>query len=271
MSRFHRRNLAVVFVVMGLLAAACGDDSDETLDEVTTTKATKDDIGPAAEKLAIKSPASSTAVKGNVVTLDLDVSGISLAKADGDTSGRTGHLHIFIDKQPTRVGQAIPKEPGIVHTADNPAKLYGLTVGEHDLVVVMGDGAHTRLDGYEARTTVKVEGPSVQAKGPATVTANQPIKIDLSSEGVEIAKADGDRSGKKAHYHVFVDKEPTPAGEAIPPKPEDNTILHTADPSIEVGPLAPGEHVIWVVLGDGAHFPLDPPVRARVAVTVTAA
>lgn len=101
------------------------------------------------------------------------------------------------------------------------------------------------------------------------MTANQPIKLDLASEGVEIVKADGDRSGTKGHYHIFVDKDPTPAGEAIPPKPEDNSILHTADASIEVGPLAAGEHVLWVVLGDGAHYPFDPPVRARVTVTVT--
>lgn len=159
MTRAHRRGLAAIFVAVALLSAACGDDSDDVVDQTSdTTEATKGKGDAASTKLAITSPAPGTAVKGNVVTLDLDVSDISLVKADGDTSGRTGHLHVFIDRPATPVGQPIPREPGIVHTADNPAKLYGLTVGKHDLVVVMGDGAHTRLPDYEARTSVTVGG-----------------------------------------------------------------------------------------------------------------
>ena len=272
MTRVNRRSLAVVLVVMGLSASACGDNSDGGVDQTAdTTEEPADEAPPAGRVLSIKSPATGTAVQGNVVNLELEVSGISLVKADGDTSGRTGHLHVFIDKQPTPVGQPIPRESGIVHTTDNPVALNGLSVGRHDLVVVMGDGAHNRLPDFEARTSVTVDGPSVQAKAPATVPANQPIKVDLSAEGVEIVKADGDRSEGKGHYHVFVDREPPPVGEAIPPQPADNSIVHTADSSIEVGPLAEGEHVIWVILGDGAHYPVDPPVRARVAVTVTPA
>ncbi|MDQ4096549.1 MAG: DUF4399 domain-containing protein [Actinomycetota bacterium] len=268
MTGVRRRGLAAILAAVALVVGGCGDDSDDPLDEATETTVS----GKAKEeKLTIGSPAPGAAVKGNVLQLELNVTGISLAKADGDTSGRTGHFHVFIDRPPTPVGQVIPREAGIVHSADNPVTLYGLTVAKHELVVVMGDGAHTRLPDFEARTSVTVEGPSVRAKAPATVPANQPIKLDLTAEGVEIAKPDGDRSGTKAHYHVFVDREPTPAGEAIPPKPEDNTILHTADPSIDVGPLAPGEHVLWVVLGDGAHFPFDPPVRDRITVTVTPA
>ncbi|MGH9194710.1 MAG: DUF4399 domain-containing protein, partial [Acidimicrobiia bacterium] len=96
-------------------------------------------------KIEIESPDQGALIKGNVVPLRVNAEGISIVKADGDTSGKTGHFHIFIDREPTEVGQVIPKEAGIVHSADNPVTLAGLTKGEHRLVAVLGDGAHTRL------------------------------------------------------------------------------------------------------------------------------
>src|SRR4051794_40004775 len=70
-------------------------------------------------------------VAGNVVTIPVTVKGIKIVKADGDTSGKTGHFHVFIDRRPLKPGATIPKLRGIVHTADNPIKLYGLTPGTH--------------------------------------------------------------------------------------------------------------------------------------------
>lgn len=264
-----RPGLRPVLAMLALLAAACGNGGDD--DAGARTQDTKNDVGAsAANRLTIKQPTSGTSVKGNVVTLELDVSGISVAEADGDTSGRTGHFHVFVDKQSPPVGQVIPVQEGIVHTTDNTPRVFGLSVGRHELIVVMGDGRHTRLPGFEARTSVTVAGPSVDATAPARVPANQPIKVSFKAEGVEIAGPDGDRSGRKAHYHVFVDRDPTLSGEAIPLKPDDNSILHTANASIDVGPLSPGGHVLWVMLGDGAHYALAPRVLDRLSVTVTA-
>ncbi|MGH9190331.1 MAG: DUF4399 domain-containing protein, partial [Acidimicrobiales bacterium] len=78
--------------------------------------------------------------------------------------------------------------------------------------------------------------------------------------------ADGDRSGKSGHLHVFVDRPPTPAGQAIPVEPG---IIHSAATTIEVPGLAPGEHTLWVVAGDGTHVPLDPSVMDKLTVTVS--
>ena len=89
--------------------------------------------------------------------------------------------------------------------------------------------------------------------------------LTVKVEGVTLAKADGDTSGKTGHLHVFVDRDPTAAGQPIP---KEAGVIHTTDTTISVPDLAPGEHTLWVVLGDGNHFPFAPAVLDKVTVTV---
>src|SRR5437868_5544532 len=126
-------------------------------------------------KVDITSPANGFRVEGNVLTLNLKEVGIDIVKADGDTSGRTGHYHVFIDQKPVKVGEVIPKAPGIIHSADNPVKVYGLTTGKHTAVVVIGDGAHTRRGSASKTIHFTVAGPSVHASVPATNPGGQPV------------------------------------------------------------------------------------------------
>jgi hypothetical protein len=216
----------------------------------------------------ITSPANGASVSGNVLTLDLKAVGVDIVKADGDTSGRTGHYHVFIDQKPVKVGEVIPKAPGIVHSTDNPVKVYGLTTGKHTATVVIGDGAHTRRGSASKTIHFTVAGPSVHASVQASTPAGQPVVVTVAVQGVKIVKADGDTSGKTGHLHVFVDREPTPANESIP-KPADGSIIHTADTTIPVPNLAKGDHTIWVVLGNGAHEPWKPPVMDKITFTVS--
>ncbi len=243
-----------------LLAGACGGDDSEDVasgDRSPTTTSALYEQGAAS--LTLLSPDDGAEVKGNVVTLDLDADGIRIVKADGDTSGRTGHYHVFIDRDAVAPGQVIPREAGVVHSTDDPLKLTGLRKGRHRLTAVLGDGAHMRLGDSEATVTVTVEGPSVDASAPATAAAGTPVKVTSEVEGVQIAKGG-------THLHLFVDKDPTPAGAPIPQG--DPAIVHTPDLATDVANLAPGEHVIWVVVGDAGHVPLDPPVLDKVTVTV---
>jgi hypothetical protein len=244
-----------------LAAAGCGDDDDDADESgATTTEAS----GPSVE---IVSPADDSTVEGNVVTLDLEVTGLSVVKADGDTSGTSGHLHVFIDKDPVAAGQTIPKEAGVIHSTDDPLMVSGLHVGDHTLTVVLGDGTHARIGNASDSVTVTVAGPSVDATAPATLAAGQPLSIDVAVEGVELVKADGDTSGATGHLHAFVDRDPTRyAGQPIPAG--DPAIIHTAAVPIVIPGLTAGEHTIWIVLGDGSHVPFDPPVLDKLLVTV---
>jgi hypothetical protein len=247
--------LAAGLALLALLAGCGDDDSDQTKPKST------------ADPLAILSPADGASVQGNVVTLDVEPRDIAIVKADGDTSGRTGHYHVFIDRDPVAPGAAIPTEAGIIHTTDDPITITGLTPGTHRFVVVYGNGAHARIGTAAAERTVKVEGPSVKASAPATVAAGQPVTVTMTVDGLSVVKADGDTSGRTGHLHLFVDRPPSPPGEPIPVG--DAKIIHTAESIITLSDLSPGEHTIWVVAGDGTHVPLPAGVRDKVTVTVT--
>jgi hypothetical protein len=251
---------AVLFALAG-----CGGDA------APPPAATGDESQPATEDeaegptLEVTSPRGGAVLEGNVVSLQLDGSGVEIVSADGDTSGTTGHYHVFVDRDPVAAGEAIPKEAGIVHSTDNPVVLTGLAVGQHRLVVVYGDGTHTRIGEAQAEVAVEVAGPSVDASAPETAPAGSPVTVDVVVEGLTLVAADGDTSGTTGHLHVFVDREPTPAGEPIP---AEDGIIHSAETSIPVPNLAPGEHTLWVVAGDGTHTPLDPAVMDKVTVSV---
>nr|MBA3655016.1 DUF4399 domain-containing protein [Actinomycetota bacterium] len=183
----------VVVVVLGLVAASCGVKGDDSAGNANKKKATPTTVsGPS---LSIVSPANGTSVKGNVVALDLSASGIRIVKADGDTTGASGHYHVFVDKPPVAAGTVIEKAAGIIHSADDPLRVTGLRAGKHTLTVVLGDGTHKRIGTAQAKVDVTIEGPALDATAPATVAAGQPLSIDVAVDGVQLAKADGDPTG----------------------------------------------------------------------------
>ncbi len=264
-----RRHIPFVLLsLLALVASACGgDDADTPSDtasasDATTTTAKK--VGPG---VSITSPRDGTVIKGNVVTLNLAVGGIKVVKADGDVSGATGHFHVFVDKEPPAVGALIDKGPGIIHSADNPVLVPGLSKGDHTLTIVLGDGTHKRIDAKAVAVKIKIAGPSLKATAPTTLAAGAPLSIDVTVDGVRLTTADGDTSGATGHLHAFVDKPPVLPGELIPTG--DPAIIHSATSPISVTGLAAGEHTIWIVLGDGAHAAFTDSVRDKVTVLVS--
>ena len=248
---------------LGLALVGCGANSSDT----ASNSRPSDAAGPAFADSPPLRFASRTveAVQGNTVTLDFAVGDVRLVAADGDTSGRTGHLHVFVDRPVPGPGVAIPKEPGIIHTTETRVVIDGLSVGPHRFSAVLGDGAHRRIGDAMVSAEVMVQGLSVAVSAPPTFAKGEPVSIEVNVEGVSLVAADGDRSGHTGHLHLFVDRPPTPAGQAIPK--EDN-IIHTTDRNVSLTGLAPGEHTVWVVLGDGVHMPLVPPVMAKTTFTV---
>jgi hypothetical protein len=246
----------VLLASLPLLVGACAGDSAPEAQTTTTS----------VSSLRITSPKDNAHIMGNVVSLQVQTA-FPIVKADGDTSGNSGHFHVFIDRAPVKVGEAIPKEKGIVHSADNPIVVPGLTVGEHTLTVVLGDGTHTRITNSKATVHVHVDGPTVVATAPPTIAQGKPLSIGVVVEGVTLVKADGDTTGKTGHLHAFVDVAPVAPGEVIPSG--NPQIIHSATSPIVVSGLAPGEHVIWIVLGDGTHTAFKDSARDKVVVTVT--
>lgn len=272
MSKRLAGGVAVLVMAVSMLAA-CGED--DTGDEAggsptpttASTTATTSASAVAGRPVSVVSPASGSSLGGNVVMLDVEAAGFPIVKADGDRSGNTGHYHVFVDRDPVPAGAPIPREPGIIHTTEDPIAVTGLSPGKHRLTVVLGNGAHERIGESAGSTEVTLTGPSVKASAPASVPAGQAVNISVKVEGITLVKADGDTSGKTGHLHLFIDKPPAAPKEAVPTG--DPKIIHTAETSVAVPDLPPGEHTIWVVVGDGAHVALDPPVRDRLTVNVT--
>jgi hypothetical protein len=253
----RRVRLLVGMAVLALVAAACGGD-----DQFREGEGSKS-IETAGIGVSASAPAT---VRGNVVSIDVGSKGVDIVKADGDTSGRSGHYHVFIDREPVRGGEVIPVEAGVVHSAVDPIVITGLDPGKHEFHVVLGNGKHERIGDYEDTVEVTVRGPSVDASVPAEITANTPFPVGVKADGVEIVPANGDTSGKSGHFHLFVDIEPPDPGQAVPTG--NPMIIHSATAPITAPGLAPGEHTLWVVLGNGAHQVWDPVVMDKITVTV---
>jgi hypothetical protein len=249
------RALAMLVVLAFVGTACAGVQKDEAEDQTA-----------AAPSLTL----GAASVEGNVATLPVTLKDFEIVKADGDTSGKTGHFHVFIDRDPIAVGEVIPKEKGIVHSADNPIKVWGLKPGHHEFTVVLGDGTHKRIDaGAEDSTELDVKGASVWGTVPATAMKGDDVTVELESKGVEIVKADGDMSGKTGHYHVLVDPATPPKAGMTIPEAKEGSVYHTTESSVTISDLAVGEHTIWIVLGDGTHMAFDPPVMDKKTVTVS--
>jgi hypothetical protein len=240
-------------LALGLVVSGCGDD-----DGGGRASPAPSALTPSAPLSFTSPPAPSVA--GNVATFELAANGVGIVAANGDTSGKTGHFHVFVDRPVPGPGEVIPSDPGIIHTTDNRVTLSGLTTGRHGIAVVLGDGTHRRLGSDAVEADVMVQGPSVMLSAPATVAAGEPVTIEARVDGLRLTPADGDRSGRTGHLHFFVDRPPTPADQPIP---REDGIIHTTETTVSIPGLASGPHTVWVVAGDGVHAPLTPSVMAK--------
>lgn len=177
-----RKPYLVALLVIALFGAACGNDQPSGQDVVDEARETADQVDERTEGLQegaedvaedvqdvgediadgedtnkVDLEIVETKVDGDTAVLTMKVGGVTIVGANGDTSGKSGHFHVFIDREPVKEGETIPTEQGIVHSADNPIRVPGLSPGEHDLKVVLGDGTHKRIRGdLEADTMVTI-------------------------------------------------------------------------------------------------------------------
>lgn len=235
---------------------------------LAATGCSGDDQGSSEPGISIEATAPAS-VTGNTVEVVAAADGLAIVKADGDETGESGHWHVFIDSEPPAVGETIPTGKNVVHSAVSPIRIWGLGVGKHKLTVVVGDGLHQRLDVEPVVLDVEVAGPSVQASVSENIKANEKFTLSVVVDGFEIAAAAGDTDKATGHLHALVDPESPPAAGSVIPKPDDGSIVHFASESTEMDGLPPGEHTIYVVVGDGLHTAFDPLTADKVTFTVT--
>ncbi len=81
-----------------------------------------------------------------------------------------------------------------------------------------------------------------------------PVEIRMGASGISIVRA-GVFDEDSGHFHLLINTEATPAGEIVP---ADSSHLHFGDGSSTTSlALPPGEHVLILQLGDGAHAAIE--------------
>jgi hypothetical protein len=141
-----RRLAGAVLLALALVSAGCGNDGDDKGSAATTTTATT------VPAIALDASAPATIKSGETLSIAVTVRGVTLVKADGDVSGRTGHLHALVDKTATP-GMALPVgDPTVIHSATSPIAVPGLTAGTHTIQVVLGNGNHVAFTPLVADT-----------------------------------------------------------------------------------------------------------------------
>ena len=112
---------------------------------------------------------------------------------------------------------------------------------------------------------------SIQIMAPANgSTVNAPVTLQVEITGVTVKPAaEGDPQA--FHYHALVDVDPATVVQAGQPIPTGQAnIIHTADRSLPLPDLGPGQHTVTVILTRTDHVPLAPSVQQRVTFTVAA-
>lgn len=250
--------LATAMVVVAL-GACGGDESAEMARDLRRRQAGAD--------LEIAGIPEGGVVLGNTATLELNNPGVRIVEPDGDTSGRTGHFALFVDRDPVAVGDEIKEaeDEGVIEATESPVRISGLRPGPHTVAVVLADGRHRRMSDRVVTAELRVEGVALQASAPPKTEPRQPVILSIEVQGVQVAPPNGDTSGATGHFAVFIDREPTAAGT---PVPEERGVIHTSDQVVAVPDLGSGEHFVWVMLVKGDKTPFDPFVADKVTFEV---
>ena len=110
------------------------------------------------------------------------------------------------------------------------------------------------------------EGASVAILSPKDGdVVSSPVTVQFDLQGMTLATA-GDATPGTGHHHLLVDVPAPDLGQVIP---KDAQHLHfgQGQATAEI-PLAPGQHTLQLLLGDGNHLPHNPPVLSP-PITIT--
>lgn len=131
--RIHRTHRLIAACLSVVVLAACGSEGESAVTAASVT---------------FLQPTSGATVSGPDVTVQLATQGVEIVPVS-DTRDGTGHHHIFINEDPTPIGQQIPMDqPNVRHfgTGVTEFVLEGLEPGEHRLIALVADWEHVPLE-----------------------------------------------------------------------------------------------------------------------------
>lgn len=132
----------------------------------------------------------------------------------------------------------------------------------HQFYLEVGPGAGpTRVYAFDMSLSA---GSSRSISVDAEVDGEE-VTVTVEAHDFNLGFIPGDSTGDSGHLHLYVNRPPPRNGDPIPIGVEG--ILHSPDDEVSVA-LPPGDHVLWVVIGDGDDRVLVPPDPVRVTVSV---
>jgi hypothetical protein len=141
-----------------------------------------------------------------------------------------------------------------------------------------GDSESVEMEGMQAEAGAEAEAP--MPSGPHSVTITSPqngdtirggtVQVVLQVTGLRIVEA-GIMEPNTGHHHLYFDADLTALDAVVPAGVAGVTHMGLAQTEYTYEGVAPGQHRLIAVVGDGAHLPLSPTVVDTVTFTVVAA
>ena len=161
------RKVAHLRAAVAVVATACqatAEDPPETTSAPPTTTTTSTVPSTTAPTTTTTTPPArsidaAVEVDGNTVTVTVEASGFDVEFVRGDTIGQTGHLHLYVDRDPPAAGDVVPLgQPDVVHSLGKTLTVT-LEAGAHILWLVAADGSDRALiPPAPIRIDVTIEG-----------------------------------------------------------------------------------------------------------------
>ncbi|MBI2850681.1 MAG: DUF4399 domain-containing protein [Chloroflexi bacterium] len=295
-----RRNICAIaltsLVVALLLIGACAPPAapSPTAPPATQPPVTTPPPSPApapAPTLTINSPVVNASLAPGSVTVSVNVGNFRLAPPGQTNVAGQGHLHYYKDVEiPTTPGKAAVTAPGTYKVDPGTTMTWdNLTPGTHTFGVQLVNNNHTPLEPpVTAKVTVTVTAPSTPTTTPSpapapapapTLTITSPaanaslppgsVTVSVNVGNLQLVPPGQTNVAGQGHLHYYLDVEiPTTPGKGAVTAPG----TYKADPgtSIVWDNLSAGTHTFGVQLVNNNHTPLEPPVTAKVTITITA-
>jgi hypothetical protein len=151
-----------------------------------------------------------------------------------------------------------------------------VTGGVDDARTQVTEGADVVRTEVAERTDDNEEGgaegdqPDIQISSPEdgeTVSGDVTIEVDVDNFDIVDNLGEPAEEGE-GHVHFYLDVAQVPTTPGQPAVTAEGTYHAEAATSYTWEDLEPGEHTLAVQLTNNDHTPLDPPVTARITVTV---
>lgn len=275
----NRKWLLVLTLIIALLVpAACTSTPAPTTTPAPTPTPTPSPTP--APSITITAPTGNIIPQIGDVTVSVQVSNFNLIDKLGQANvPGEGHIHYFVDVD----APTAPDKPAVTDAgtyAATSATFYtwhNIGGGPHKFSVELVNNNHTPLTPpVVAMVTVtvlpEIDPPSVVITTPedgSTIPAGD-VTVSVQVSNFNVVDKQGQANvPNEGHLHYFLDVDaPTTPGQ--PAIPASGVWAHVADTTYTFGNVAAGTHTISVELVNNDHTPLNPPVVAKVTITVQA-